>query len=83
MGGAVGGAAATGETIVGAAAAGETTVGATVVGGAAATVPPAGGGRGGEWRTQGRKALPPRVFTILKPEKGKKGEGAKETGNGM
>ena len=52
------------------------------VGGAAAGEPPAGGG-GGERCTRGRKALPPRVFTILKPEKGKKGEGAAETENGM
>ena len=43
----------------------------TAVGGAAALEPPAGGGE--ERLTWGRKALPPRVFTILKPEKEKKG----------
>ena len=37
-----------------------------------------------ERRTRGRKALPMRVFTILKHEKEKKGGGgAAETGNGM
>ena len=69
MGGAAGGAEATGEAIAAAAA------------GAAALEPPTMGGE--ERRTQGRKALPPRVFTILKPKKEKKGEGAVETGNGM
>ena len=49
-----------------------------VTGGPAATEAvglerPIGGGE--EWRTRGRKALPPRVFTMLEPEKEKKGEG--------
>ena len=39
--------------------------------GAAVLEPPAGGGE----LTRGRKALPLRVFTILKPEKEKKGGG--------
>ena len=51
------------------AAAGEAAAGAAAVEGAALE-PPAGGGE--ERRTQGRKALPPRVFTILKPEIEKK-----------
>ena len=70
------------------AATGEAAVGTAVVGGAAAVAaatamlePPVGGGE--ERRTRGRKALPPWVFTILKPEKEKKWEGAAETGNGM
>ena len=51
-------------------------IGATTV----ATEGAAGGttteARGGEdQRTRGRKALPPRVFTILEPEKEKKGGG--------
>ena len=69
-------------------AAGEAVTGAAMVGGvaaaavgAAALEAPTGGGE--ERRTQGRKELLPRVFTILKPEKEKKGEGAAETGNGM
>ena len=52
-----------------------------VVGGAAAVEPSAGGRE--EQRTRGQKALPPRVFTILKLKNGKKGERAAETGNGM
>ena len=46
--------------------------GMTAVGGVALESP-AGGGE--KRRTRGRKALPPRVFTILKPEKEKKGGG--------
>ena len=39
---------------------------------------------GEEWHTQGRKARPSRVFTILEPEKEKKGGGGvSENGNGM
>ena len=55
---------------------GEAVGGATVAGAAAAGAPlePSVGG-GEERRTRGRKALPPWVFTILKPEKEKKGEG--------
>ena len=50
--------------------------------GGAALEPLAGGGE--ERLTRGRKALPPRVFTIQKPENEKKGGGgAAETGNGM
>ena len=61
---------------VGGAAAGTAAVGV------AALEPHAGGGE--ERRTRGRKALPPRVFTILKLEKEKKGGGGvAETGNGM
>ena len=45
----------------------------SAVEGGAALEPPAG--RGEERCTQGRKALPPRVFTILKPEKENKGVG--------
>ena len=41
--------------------------------GGAALEPPAGGGE--ERHTRGRKALPLRVFTILNPEKKKKGGG--------
>ena len=49
------------------------------VGGAAVEV-----GGGEDRRTGGQKALPPRVFTILEPEKEKKkGRGASEIGNGM
>ena len=48
--------------------------------GGAALEPPAGGGE--EWRTWGRKALPPRVFTILKPEKEKKVVGGGGGGGG-
>ena len=70
MGGAAGGAAVAGEAATGAVAAG------TIA------LEPLTGGRE-EQRTRGRKALPPRVFTILKPEKEKNGEGAVETGNGM
>ena len=62
MAGAAGGAVAVGGAAVGAAAAG-----------AAALEPPEGGGE--ERRTRGRKALPPRVFTILELEKEKKREG--------
>ena len=58
--GAAGGVAATGA--IGGAAAGE-----------AGLEPEARAGE--ERRTHGRKALPPRVFTILEPEKEKKGEG--------
>ena len=41
--------------------------------GAVGWEPPARGGE--EWRTRGRKVCPPLVFTILEPEKEKKGEG--------
>ena len=50
--------------------------------GAAGVEPEAGGGE--DRCTRGRKALPPRVFTILEPEKEKKGGGgASENGIGM
>ena len=35
----------------------------------------AGAGEGEDRHTQGRKALPPQVFTILEPKKEKKGGG--------
>ena len=68
---------------MGGAAGGASTVGgvAAAVGGAAAAEPSVEGRE--ERPTRGRKALPPRVFTILKLKKGKKGEGVAETGNGM
>ena len=50
--------------------------------GGATLEPPAGGGE--KRCTRGRKALPPWVFTILKPKKEKKGGGgAVESRNGM
>ena len=71
-------------------AAREVAASATVVGGKAAVAAVAGAaalepstGGGEEQLTRGRKALPLRFFTILKPEKEKKGEGAAETGNRM
>ena len=79
VGGVAGGVAVAREAATGAAAV-RAAVGAAAAG-AATLEPPAGGGE--ERRTRGRKALPPWVFTILKPEKEKKGEGAAETGNGM
>ena len=47
--------------------------GGAAAAGAAALEPPVGGEE--ERRTRGQKALPPRVFTIPKPEKEKKGRG--------
>ena len=65
---------AAGSAAVGGAATGSAAVGGTVL------EPPAGEGE--ERCTRGRKALPPCVFTILKPEKEKKGVGGGGGGGG-
>ena len=65
--------------MAGGAYAGATTEGEAAVGGAALE-PPVGGGE--EQCTRGRKALPPRVFSILKPEKERKEIGFIKGGGG-